>query len=67
MRCLFPIAAENLLFGHLTPNLLLEELNKLKDKIGQNDLKGLNIVVTHRKPTRDNPEIIKKELLKTIL
>ncbi len=56
--------AENLLFGHLTPNLLLEELNKLKDKIGQNDLKGLNIVVTHRKPTRDNPEIIKKELLK---
>ncbi|OOG19977.1 3',5'-cyclic-nucleotide phosphodiesterase [Sphingobacterium sp. CZ-UAM] len=55
--------AENLLFGHLTPNLLLEELNKLKDKIGQNDLKALNIVVTHRKPTRDNPEIIKKELL----
>ncbi|MNP82693.1 hypothetical protein D3C76_1814230 [compost metagenome] len=42
----------------------MEELNKLKDKIGQNDLKGLNIVVTHRKPTRDNPEIIKKELLK---
>ena len=55
--------AENLLFGHLTPNLLLEELNKLKEKTGRNDLKGLNIVVTHRKPTRDNPEIIKTELL----
>ncbi|MGH1516625.1 3',5'-cyclic-nucleotide phosphodiesterase [Chryseobacterium sp. JK1] len=55
---------EHLLFGHLTPNLLLEELQKLKDKTGQNSLKNLNIVVTHRKPTKDNPEIIKKELLK---
>lgn len=56
--------ADNLLFGHLTPKLLLEELNILKEKTGRNDLKGLNIVVTHRKPTRDNPEIIKAELLK---
>lgn len=55
---------EHLLFGHLTPNLLLEELEKLKEKTGQNNLKKLNIVVTHRKPTKDNPEIIKKELLK---
>lgn len=54
---------ENLLFGHLTPNLLLEELGKLKEKIGRKNLEGLNIVVTHRKPTGDNPEIIKKELL----
>ncbi|WP_104383367.1 MBL fold metallo-hydrolase [Sphingobacterium sp. HMA12] len=54
---------ENLLFGHLTPNLLLEELNKLKEKTERDDLKGLNIVVTHRKPTRNNPEIIKNELL----
>jgi len=55
---------ENLLFGHLTPNLLLEELQKLKEKTGQKNLEGLNIVVTHRKPTKDNPEIIKAELLK---
>ncbi|HCN49435.1 MAG TPA: 3',5'-cyclic-nucleotide phosphodiesterase [Chryseobacterium sp.] len=55
---------EHLLFGHLTPNLLVEELEKLKEKTGQKNLEGLNIVVTHRKPTKDNPEIIKKELLK---
>lgn len=54
---------ENLLFGHLTPNLLLEELGRLKEKTGQKNLENLHIVVTHRKPTKDNPEIIKKELL----
>ena len=54
---------ENLLFGHLTPKLLVEELNKLKEKTGQKDLQGLSIVVTHRKPTGNNPEIIKNELL----
>lgn len=54
---------ENLLFGHLTPNLLLEELSRLKEKTGQKNLENLHIVVTHRKPTKDNPEIIKKELL----
>lgn len=56
--------SEKLLFGHLTPNLLTEELTKLKEKTGQKNLEGLNIVVTHRKPTGDNPEIIKDELLK---
>ncbi len=55
---------EHLLFGHLTPNLLIEELEKLKEKTGRKDLEGLNIVVTHRKPTGNNPEIIKQELLK---
>lgn len=55
---------ENLLFGHLTPNLLLEELLKLKEKTGLKNLQGLSIVVTHRKPTGNNPEIIKNELLK---
>lgn len=55
---------EHLLFGHLTPNLLIEELEKLREKTEQKNLEGLNIVVTHRKPTKDNPEIIKKELLK---
>ncbi|NIF06230.1 3',5'-cyclic-nucleotide phosphodiesterase [Chryseobacterium sp. Tr-659] len=55
---------EHLLFGHLTPNLLIEELTRLKEKTGQKNLEGLTIVVTHRKPTGDNPEIIKQELLK---
>lgn len=56
--------SEKSLFGHLTPNLLVEELEKLKEKTGQPALENLNIVVTHRKPTGDNPEIIKEELLK---
>ncbi len=54
---------EKQLFGHLTPNLLVEELEKLKEKTGQKNLENLHVVVTHRKPTGDNPEIIKKELL----
>lgn len=54
---------EHLLFGHLTPKLLTEELTQLKEKLGYTSLEGLTIVVTHRKPTKDNPEIIRKELL----
>jgi len=53
---------EKSLYGHLTPDLLTEELSKLADLAGQKNLKDLNIVVTHRKPTGNNPEIIKKEL-----
>ena len=55
---------ENLLFGHLTPNLLNEELSKLAQLVGKEPLKGLNIVITHRKPTGKNPEIIAEELRK---
>ena len=54
---------EHLLFGHLTPNLLTEEMTRLKEKTGQKNLENLTVVVTHRKPTKDHPEIIKKELL----
>jgi len=42
----------------------LEELQKLKEKTGQKNLEKLNIIVTHRKPTGNNPETIKNELLK---
>lgn len=59
----FPNAQkENLLFGHLTPKLLNEELSKLANFVGKENLKGLNIVITHRKPTGKNPEIIAEEL-----
>ena len=59
----FPNAQkENLLFGHLTPNLLNEELNKLAHFTGKEHLKNLNVVITHRKPTGKNPEIIADEL-----
>lgn len=55
---------ENLLFGHLTPNLLNEELSKLSEFTGKESLKGLNVVITHRKPKDKNPEIIAEELKK---
>lgn len=59
----FPNAQpENLLFGHLTPNLLMEELNVLANYTGNEQLKNFNIVVTHLKPKGDNIAVIKKEL-----
>ncbi|GAB3931529.1 MBL fold metallo-hydrolase [Mucilaginibacter myungsuensis] len=36
------------LFGHLTPRLLMQELNVLLGEAGS--LKGLNVIVTHLKP-----------------
>ena len=53
---------EKLLFGHLTPKILNEELEKLASLTGKENLKDLNIIVTHIKPTGNNEEIIKKEL-----
>lgn len=50
------------LFGHLTPNLLNEELKNLAKVAGQNDLEGLKIIVTHLKPGGNRIEIIKKEI-----
>ena len=53
---------EHLLFGHLTPKLLMEELNILANYTDKDSLKNLNIIVTHIKPKGDNPTIIKNEL-----
>jgi cAMP phosphodiesterase len=50
------------LFGHLTPTLLNEELKNLAKVVGQKDLKGLKIIVTHLKPGGNRIEIIKKEI-----
>ena len=54
---------ERLLFGHLTPKLLNEELEKLASFTGDKNLKDFTIIVTHIKPTGNNEEIIKTELL----
>lgn len=51
------------LFGHLTPDLLMQELNKLATLCGSNAMKGLPIVITHIKPNGNNKQIIKKELI----
>lgn len=60
----FPNAQpEKSLFGHLTPNLLNEELGKLASITGKEVLQGLNVVITHIKPVADNIEVIKRELI----
>ncbi len=59
----FPNAQpEHLLFGHLTPKLLMEELNVLANYTGKEALKNLNVIVTHIKPKGENATIIKNEL-----
>ncbi|RRT87983.1 MBL fold metallo-hydrolase [Empedobacter falsenii] len=55
---------EKLLFGHLTPKLMNEELNELAKEVGKSKLKGLTIIVTHIKPKDDYEQKIKDELLK---
>jgi cAMP phosphodiesterase len=50
-----------LLFGHLTPALLMKELAVL-DKASGNSIAGLPIVITHMKPLNDREEKIKAEL-----
>lgn len=53
---------ENKLFGHLTPNLLVEELHKLEAYNGKGSLEGLNIMITHLKPNGEAVQQIKTEL-----
>ena len=51
------------LFGHLTPGLLVRELRNLAALTGEAALRGLPVVITHRKPGGDQEERIQKELL----
>lgn len=53
---------DNLLFGHLTPSLLMEELGKLASLLPPGSLKGFPIVVTHMKPAGERIETIMREL-----
>jgi cAMP phosphodiesterase len=53
---------ENLLFGHLTPKLLMQELEVLSTLCGKEALKDFPIVITHMKPSKDREQIIKKQL-----
>lgn len=48
------------LFGHLTPRLLMKELNVLADYAGP--IKGLKIIITHLKPPATHIAAIKKQL-----
>lgn len=51
-----------LLFGHLTPALLVEELKALEKIAGVGSLKNLNVVITHMKPSGNREAVIKKQL-----
>jgi cAMP phosphodiesterase len=53
---------EKLLFGHLTPNLLMKEMQDLGQLTGGAALQGLPVVITHRKPSGEQEPLIQKEL-----
>ena len=50
------------LFGHLTPRLLMQEMQALEQLAGEGTLKGLPVVITHRKPGGNQEETIANEL-----
>jgi len=53
---------DKLLFGHLTPRLLMQEMKALEQVAGKDALKGFPIVITHRKPSGDQEETIRRQL-----
>ncbi len=53
---------EKLLFGHLTPRLLMDELRRLGQVTGTAAMQDLPIVITHRKPSGDQEKRIQQEL-----
>ena len=53
---------ENHLYGHLTPRLLTEEMENLEKLVGEEGLKGLNLIITHIKPKKNIHQKVKSEL-----
>jgi cAMP phosphodiesterase len=52
----------NLLFGHFTPKLLMQELSLLSKVSGEEAIKNFPIVITHMKPSGNREKIIKQQL-----
>ncbi len=50
------------LFGHLTPKLLMDELNNLATFCGAEPLKNLPLIITHMKPEGDNENKIRQQV-----
>jgi cAMP phosphodiesterase len=50
------------LFGHLTPNWLMKEMDELAALAGSDALKGFNLVITHVKPPQVNIDKLKVQL-----
>jgi cAMP phosphodiesterase len=55
---------DNALYGHLTPNHLMNELTVLEEFAGKGSLQDLKIIITHRKPPTKNIQKIKDQLKK---
>ena len=53
---------DKLLFGHLTPRLLMQEMNALRSITGAAALRNFPIVVTHQKPGGKRETLIKNQL-----
>ena len=53
---------EKLLFGHLTPRLLMEEMKVLNKLCGGNAVAGLPVIITHMKPLGGSIGKIKHQL-----
>lgn len=53
---------ENHLYGHLTPHLLIQEMQNLEQKVGKGNLAGLNLIITHIKNKKGVHKKIKEEL-----
>lgn len=53
---------DNKLFGHLTPNWLMKEMNNLSLLAGKENMRDLKVIITHIKPTGQNEVIIKGQL-----
>jgi len=50
------------LFGHLTPRLLMQEMQALANIAEMPSLDKLNLVITHRKPSGNQEETIRRQL-----
>ena len=50
------------LFGHLTPHWLMNEMNNLAGLTGKDQLKGLNVIITHVKPPQLSINKLKAQL-----
>ena len=53
---------ESQIYGHLTPRLLTEEMENLEKLVGEDGLKGLNLIITHIKPKKNIHQKVKTEL-----
>lgn len=53
------------LFGHLTPNLLMNEMQRLANMAGSEKMKRLKVLITHVKPSGNHEAEIKRQLLQS--